>query len=151
MGSGKVQSIARVKQPILFEGMRYNNITGTDIDFFIEARRAYVIGEFKYGDKPLDYGQRLALENLARDLHPRPTLLFVASHDVPTHQPVVAAECRVTEVQWRGVRLADSRLSNIRSVKHLVDTFIAQYTNLATNLPESAQTLSRYVNGEYSA
>ena len=66
-----------------YRGVRFGNITPTDIDGLIEYRNlGYVLIETKYQDADLPYGQRLALERLCDDLQVvKPTLLVIASHD----------------------------------------------------------------------
>lgn len=66
-----------------FSGLRFGNITPTDIDGLIEYRdKAYILIEVKYKDAELLYGQQLALERLCDDLQEqKPTLLIVASHE----------------------------------------------------------------------
>lgn len=66
-----------------FSGLRFGNITATDIDGLIEYRgKAYIFIEVKYKDAGLPFGQRLAFERLCDDLqHQKPTVLIVASHE----------------------------------------------------------------------
>ena len=62
---GSIQFPDRARQLIDFSGLRYNKITPTDIDGFIEYHdEAIVFMEFKYGNAELPYGQKLALERL---------------------------------------------------------------------------------------
>lgn len=48
-----------------YSGLRYDKITPTDIDGFLDfGDKTFVFIELKYGDKPLQLGQKLALERL---------------------------------------------------------------------------------------
>lgn len=63
-----------------FRGLRFKNITPTDIDAFIEYRGlGFVFIESKYGSAPLPFGQKLALERLVDECQ-KPALLIVGSH-----------------------------------------------------------------------
>lgn len=127
---GEIASIGRATQLIAFEGMRWGKITPTDIDFAIEARGAYVFGEFKYKDKPLDLGQRLALQNLSKAVYPAPSLLFVATHETPLPHAVIARECRVVEVHYNGKQLSPQKVAEFANVKELVDRFLKYHVEL---------------------
>ena len=133
---GELKNINRAAQVIKFEGMRWGKITPTDIDLAIEARGAYVFGEFKLQGKKLDFGQRLALENLSRDVKPAPCLMFIAEHKTPFNEPVIAKDCNVVECHWNGKKLNDSQLNSVFNVKHLVDKFLLKTRNLDSYFPE---------------
>lgn len=66
-----------------FSGLRFGNITPTDVDGLIEYKgKGYVLIEIKYQGVQLPPGQRLALERLCDDLQrTKPTLLIIAVHD----------------------------------------------------------------------
>ncbi len=121
---GEFKGAKRASQLIKFEGMRWNNITPTDIDLAIEARGAYVFGEFKLEGKSLELGQRLALENIAKDIKPSPCLMFVAEHKTNWQESIIAKECNVVECRWNGRLLTEIQLSKINNVKHVVDAFL---------------------------
>lgn len=86
-----------------YSGLRFRNITPTDIDGFVEYRnKAYIFLELKYGDAPLPPGQRLALERLCDDLQKRkPTLLIVATHH-SAHEDIDAARATIAEFRYKG-------------------------------------------------
>lgn len=65
-----------------FSGLRFGNITPTDIDGMIEYHnRAYVYIELKHLHTDLPHRQRLALERQCDDMGKvKPTLLVIASH-----------------------------------------------------------------------
>jgi len=80
---GIITNRKRAKQIRDFSGLRYRNITPTDIDGLIEYHnKAYILIEIKYGDAELPNGQKLALKRLTDDLESsgKPTLFIIASH-----------------------------------------------------------------------
>lgn len=63
MQRGKITYRERARQIIDFSGLKYQNITPTDIDGFLDfGNVAFVDFELKYDGAPVSYGQRLALE-----------------------------------------------------------------------------------------
>jgi beta-xylosidase len=127
---GKILHPDRKQQINDFSGLRYENITPTDIDGLIEYKdKAYVFLEIKYGDAKLPYGQRLAIERLIKDVSKtgKSAIAIVAQHDVfNTKDSVPVAECEVREVylftqkQWR-------KTKKIVNVKQCIDGFIDYY------------------------
>ncbi len=85
-----------------YSGLRFGNITPTDIDGLIEYHdKGYVLIEIKHKDSVLPYGQRLALERLCDDLHKlKPTIAVIASHD--TSDDIDVTNCSVVEFRFRG-------------------------------------------------
>jgi hypothetical protein len=65
-----------------FGGMRWGNITPTDLDGLIEYHnKGYVYIETKYGETELPKGQELALERLHDDMRKeKPVLTIIATH-----------------------------------------------------------------------
>ncbi len=84
-----------------FSGLRFENITPTDLDGLIEYKdRGYVLIETKYRNGELPDGQRLALERLCDDLQRiKPTLLIIASHE--TDGDINVAETSVAEYRFK--------------------------------------------------
>lgn len=69
-----------------FSGLRFGNITPTDIDGYIEYKdKAFIFIESKYNESKLPYGQELALVRLVDvcGLN-RPTVLFICSYETLT-------------------------------------------------------------------
>jgi hypothetical protein len=63
---GEIRNRERAGQLIDFRGLRFNRITPTDIDGFIDfGNELFVVLEYKCGGAPLPQGQRLALERYA--------------------------------------------------------------------------------------
>jgi hypothetical protein len=63
---GVIRNRAFGSQIIDFSGLRWGNITPTDIDGMIDfGNKLFVYMEFKYGDADMPDGQRIALERQA--------------------------------------------------------------------------------------
>lgn len=85
-----------------FSGMRFGNITPTDIDGFIEYKnRGFVVIESKYGNSKLVGGQRLALERLVDSLN-KPALLIVGSHEEKIGEDIAIDNSIVQEYRING-------------------------------------------------
>lgn len=101
---GKIAHRNRAAQIRDFSGLRWGNITPTDIDLIVDFQdKLWVIGELKHTDAPLPYGQQLALERLARDLHTvgKPVLCVVAEHSTEIGNDVIAADSIVRTYYWK--------------------------------------------------
>ena len=85
-----------------YTGLRFGNITPTDIDGLIEYKdKAYVYIELKYKDAELPRGQRLALERQCDDMQRvKPTITIIASHSETGDIDV--ANTTVTEYRFWG-------------------------------------------------
>lgn len=126
MPRGLIQNMARFKQVISFENMKFGTITPTDIDGAIEYKnKAYIFIEVKYRDKELPFGQRLALERLVQDTGVRKkSLAIICEHNIENEEDsIIIADCIVRELylseerKWRA-------LKGIFTTKDLVDLFI---------------------------
>lgn len=100
---GIIRHRERARQVVDFSGLRFGNITPTDVDGLIEFRnRCFLFIELKHVVKPtLDAGQRMALERLADDLR-KPTLVLVALHDTRADEDIDAAEAFLHAYYWLG-------------------------------------------------
>jgi len=77
---GEIRNRERASQLINFSGLRYNRITPTDIDGFIDfGNKLFVVLEYKCGGAPVKDGQRLALERIASG-SAVPCYVLVAEH-----------------------------------------------------------------------
>lgn len=103
---GVIQNRERKRQIIDYSGLRYGNITPTDIDGLIEYHgEAYVLIEIKHGDAQMPYGQRLAIQRIVNDLASTGKLAcaMVCTHDVDdVTQDVDAASTIVTAIYYNG-------------------------------------------------
>lgn len=100
---GVIRHRERAKQIVDFSGLRFGNITPTDVDGLIEYRNScFLFVELKHYSKPvIDMGQRLALERLAVGLI-KPTLVLHALHDAPVTDDINAAQAVVHRYYWSG-------------------------------------------------
>lgn len=102
---GLIINRERARQLRDYSGLRFGDITPTDIDGVIEYQnKAYVIYEFKLVNAIVPFGQRLALERLTDDLESRkPTLCIIASHnELNCDEDIDAANASVTEYRLKG-------------------------------------------------
>ena len=101
---GRIEHRKRAQQIIDYSGLRFGNITPTDIDGFIDYHgKCFVIIEYKYGSKDLPTAQRRAFEALA-DNSSKPMMVVVAEHHVDdTEQDIEAGTCKVREVYYPGI------------------------------------------------
>jgi hypothetical protein len=80
---GVINNPDRQRQIRDYSGLRFGNITPTDIDGLIEYHnKAYVILELKYRETPILRGQELALEIMTTDLYKsgKEVLCIIAKH-----------------------------------------------------------------------
>lgn len=113
----------RAKQGCDFTGLRYDNITPTDIDAFIEYKdEAYIFIEAKLNDAEMAYGQKLALERLCDDLQKiKPTLLILITHNTPPDQEIDFAQAAVKKYRYKGRWTIPQ---NVPTTKELIDSFL---------------------------
>lgn len=64
-----------------FSGLRFGNITPTDLDGMIEYKnKCFIFYESKFNGADMPFGQRLAFERMIDD-HNKPAILFVTKHN----------------------------------------------------------------------
>lgn len=99
---GHFKNRENARQLVTFQNMRFGNITPTDIDVFMDfGDKLFVIGEAKYGDAQLPFGQRLAIERLCDAAHNPPhryATAFILRHEETGDVDVAAT--RVTKYRW---------------------------------------------------
>ena len=124
MERGVINNKDRARQLRDFSGLRYGNITPTDIDGLIEYKDiAYVIFETKFGSAEVPRGQMIALERLCDDLQNyKHTIVIISSHNHPVTEEIDLANSIVTQYRWRK-KWVDMR-DNPYTVKMLVDWFL---------------------------
>ena len=102
---GTIQNAKRAKQLIRFDGLRYNNITPTDLDFFAEYHnQAFIFAEFKHGSADVPFGQKLALMRITDRIQQSgaEAVLFVCEHYVgDPNEDVYAAESIVRKIYYK--------------------------------------------------
>lgn len=99
---GKIRNREYAKQLRDFSGLRFGNITPTDIDGFLDfGNKVFIIFELKYGNSQLVYGQNLALERLcdASQQAEKQTYLIIAKHE--TNEDIDAASCRIIKYRHK--------------------------------------------------
>ena len=122
---GRIIHRERAKQLRDFRGLRFRNITPTDIDGLIEYQnKAYIFIEVKCVGVELPYGQKLALERLCDDLQKtKPTIIIVCQHNTPSETDIDVAIAGVvayrTNGMWRNI-------SGI-TVKQMIVKFLEKY------------------------
>lgn len=124
---GVIRYIERAQQINDFSGLRYGNITPTDIDGLIEYRnKAYIFFEIKYMEAELPFGQRLAMERMVCDTSAKGkrSIALIAEHGVhDVNKSVPVAQCQVREYyhckfrRWMPPK-------NLITVRELVDLFV---------------------------
>jgi len=128
MSTGKITYRKRAQQLIDYSGLRFGNITPTDIDGFIDYHgECFVIIEYKYGSKDLPTAQRSAFETLANNCT-KPTLFVVAEHHVEnTEQDIEAGTCKVRETYSPGIGWRKCKESTVKELVEAWLGFIAGY------------------------
>lgn len=105
VSKGGIYNPDRARQLRDFRGLRYGNITPTDIDGLIEYKnRGYVLLELKLADNRMPYGQKLALERISDDLERsgKPCLCIIASHyEEDVNTDIDVSNTRVTSYRYK--------------------------------------------------
>lgn len=111
---GKVRNRDHAAQLRDFSGLRFGNITPTDVDAIVEfGGRLFIFVELKYGDAELPRGQRLCLERISDAINAPPnrrSIVLVAKHNDATGD-VDCAAAKVVEYRWNGVWRHEFRTS----------------------------------------
>ncbi len=99
MERGKMYNEKLFKQGQDFSGLRWGNITPTDVDGLIDfGDDLWIIFELKHAGNDMPYGQRLAYERLTDDLSKsKPCIFFLAEHTTPQESPIDAQTAIVIE------------------------------------------------------
>lgn len=121
---GKIRNELFAKQLRDFSGLQFpNKITPTDIDLFVEFNnRIFVIGEIKYSDTKLYYGQKLALERLSDCIgESKSVVLFIATHNTKPEDIIPVADCPVKEYRFRKQWIVPNKPFTVRE---FIDWFL---------------------------
>jgi len=120
---GKIRNRRRAAQIRDFSGLRWENITPTDIDGLVEYHNVcYVFYETKLEDKEMDFGQKLALERLNDDLSKsKPCITIISTHNTPIEEDICVANTQVTEYRYKGKWIP---IEFYTTTKELADRFI---------------------------
>lgn len=115
---GEVVYLDRYKQLINFSGLRWGNITPTDIDMCIDFQgKCLIFGEFKYGNAPFPQGQKIALEVLC-DKSNVPAIALIARHHVPPNEFINVSKLAVSEFYWNKKWMKDRKNRNVYELIH---------------------------------
>ncbi len=121
---GKIQNKERAKQLIDFSGIRYGNITPTDIDgYFEKADKAFVFYEYKLSGAEIPKGQSLALMRIVDGLSTagKDAVLFLCRHEEENpNNEIRASGALVEKIYWHGKWHEGSGLT----VKQQTDKFM---------------------------
>ena len=104
---GRIQNKVRARQLIDFSGLKYGNITPTDIDGFIEkGNKIFVFYEYKLKNAEMPKGQELALTRIVDGLSTagKTAVLFLCSHEeINPQNDIQGADARVEKIYWNKV------------------------------------------------
>jgi hypothetical protein len=129
---GKIQFRDRAKQIIDFSGIRYQQITPTDIDGLIEYRdTAFLVYEYKLEGAKMPYGQELALTRLVDSLQKSGKIaaLLLCKHDVrDPNDDINGADAKVIKIYYCKNWYSDMKR---RTVKEVTNSFI-EFVNKQT-------------------
>ena len=127
---GVYQSVNRGRQLLLFDGLRYGNITPTDMDGVIEYHNhLWLMFEAKLEGKEVPTGQRLLLERFIQDAKKarKHGIAAIVEHNVQdTNRNIYLKDCKVRELittenqTWRPPKYEIT-------VKEITDKFIDIY------------------------
>ena len=131
-GRGKIQNRERARQIIDFSGIRYGNITPTDLDgFFEKENRIFIFYEYKLPRAEMPEGQRLALMRLVDGLSTagKSAVLFLCRHEeYDTNKDIDGEKARVEQIYWNNRWYKGSGLT----VKEQTDRYMKWAETLET-------------------
>lgn len=114
------------KQLKSFAGLKFGNITPTDIDGFMDfGNNVFIFLESKHGVSPLPYGQKLALERLcdACCAAHKKSVVLVAHHN--TSEDIDMAALPVSEYRLDGKWRRPRRDINVRqAIEKLLEWYL---------------------------
>ena len=97
---GDINNRARAAQIKSYSGLRWGNITPTDIDGFIDfSNQLFIIIELKLCGIDVPYGQRLALERICTACSKGgvKSIVLVATHQTEPNEDINAESCLLSE------------------------------------------------------
>lgn len=125
---GIIQNRERSRQIIDFRGIKYDNITPSDIDGCIDKRgKAFIFYEYKLNDAEMPQGQKMMYVNLINSLRAanKKAALFLCKHNVENpSEDIDAAQAKVESVYYDGQWW---KVSTGRNVKEVTDSFMAKF------------------------
>jgi len=121
---GEIRNRKFANQVRDFKGMRWRNITPTDIDGFCDfGNELFVFIEWKFGDTQMPSGQALALERLCGACRKAgiPSYVLLAHHQDAGDIDCANAEC----IDYYGNEW--HKLKQSQTVKELIDYLIRKH------------------------
>lgn len=104
MSRGEILHRNRIKQIIEFSGMRWGNITPTDIDGVIEYHNiGWVWIEVKGANIAVPRGQKLAMERFVVDVsngNKQGVAIVSTHHENDANKNILLSKCDVSEYFW---------------------------------------------------
>lgn len=123
MERGKIRNRKIAKQLRDFSGLRWGNITPTDIDGFFEiANKIFIFIEVKYKTARMPQGQRTAFERLVDVVNEKKkAILVIGTHSVDSDSDIDVSKCIVKEYRldkkWIKPKIE-------ATIKEIIDWFI---------------------------
>ena len=133
---GKIYNRERAQQLRDFSGLRFGNITPTDIDGYVEFNDTLFIWiEGKSRGNDLPYGQKLALTRMCQIIHGttnhwgkvRTAVVIVVEYDTPADQDIDYAQAGVACVFYDGKWIEPSQPVTLRQE---IENLLKQHTQL---------------------
>jgi len=123
---GEIRDRTIAKQVRDYRGLRWGNVTPTDIDGFVEFRgEMFLFFELKHGDNDMPCGQKIAFERLVDVVSvSKPAILIVGKHENEAQTDIKAHECEV--VKYRSNNQWHYPTRKV-TMKALADRFISDH------------------------
>lgn len=103
---GVIQNRARKQQIADMSGLRFQKITPTDLDGFLDFdNRLFVFIEGKFIATPVMFGQQLAIDRLCDACHSAPrryAFAIIADHHHPANEDIDFAHMTVRSIRQNG-------------------------------------------------
>lgn len=128
---GVIQNRARKQQIADMSGLRFNKITPTDLDGFLDFdNRLFVFIEGKFIATPVLYGQQLAIDRLCDACHQPPlryAFAIIADHHHPADEDIDFSSMTVRTIRQNGKWSAP--MSKGLTVRAAIDRMVAFVEN----------------------
>lgn len=128
---GKIQHRARRQQIADMSGLRFNKITPTDLDGFIDFdNRLFIFMEGKFIGTPVLFGQELSIDRLCDASHNPPhryAFAIIADHCHPVTEDIDFAHMTVRTIRQNGKWAAP--MQRDLTVRAAVDRMLAFVEN----------------------
>ena len=128
---GVIQHRARKQQISNMSGLRFNKITPTDLDGFLDfGNRLFVFIEGKFIATPVAFGQQLAIDVLCDACHNPPSryaFAIIADHHHPADEDIDFANMTVRTIRQNG-KWTPPMLKGI-TVRAAIDRMVAFVEN----------------------